>query len=272
MTTKRNIEADLAFAGQLADAAWTAIQPHFRCLTSVSNKSDGQPGPYDPVTEADTAAERAMRDLIEAQKPQDGVLGEEFPETSSASGWTWVLDPIDGTRAFVAGLPVWTTLIALCDPDGDPQLGIINQPVVDERYLGWPGHAALEQAGARTPIRVSQCSELSQAKIATTDPFILLPEELTAWRQLSEAAQITRYGLDAYAYGRLADGTIDLVAESELAPWDAAALIAVVRGAGGLATDWTGQPARPGGQLVCASSQSVLDQALDALRVAATQT
>lgn len=265
-----DIDADLAFACRLADAARIAIRPHFRALDSVESKPHGGGGGFDPVTVADRAAETAMRALISKERPHDGVLGEEFPETDSQNGWRWVLDPIDGTRAFVAGLPVWTTLIALCDPDGDPIIGVIDQPVLDERYLGWPGSAAMESGSVRVPIHVSGCTDLREATLATTDPFIFTPAEEGAWTHLRATARITRYGLDAYAYARLAAGTIDLVAESGLAPYDAAALIPVVRGAGGLATDWRGNKARPGGQLVCASSQSVLDQALLALRRSAS--
>lgn len=265
MAETRDLDADLAFAGQLADAARSAIRPHFRVSGQIHDKNAGAPGQFDPVTAADEAAERAMRALLAAQRPDDGVLGEEFAETAGTSGWRWVLDPVDGTRAFVAGLPVWTTLIALCDPEGTPVIGIIDQPVLDERYLGWPGGAALQGSGGETPLEVSACDDLREATIATTDPFIFTPAEEGAWTHLRATARIARYGLDAYAYARLAAGTIDLVAESGLAPYDAAALIPVVRGAGGLATDWRGTPAKPGGQLVCASSQPVLDQALLAL-------
>ena len=272
MARYHDIESDLAFACQLADAARVAIRPHFRALDSVESKSESGADGFDPVTVADRAAEAAMRELIMAERPEDGVLGEEFPETDSQNDWRWVLDPIDGTRAFVAGLPVWTILIALCDPEGVPIIGIIDQPVLDERYLGWPGGAAVESNGARKPIQVSDCNDLRKATIATTDPFIFTPAEEGAWTHLRATARISRYGLDAYAYARLAAGTIDLVAESSLAPYDAAALIPVVRGAGGLATDWRGNAARPGGQLVCASSQPVLDQALLALRRSAETT
>ena len=261
------IDQALGFAGRLADAAWAAIAPHFRALDAVQNKLDAAPGDaFDPVTEADQAAERAMRALIAEQRPKDGVQGEEYDDTPSQNGFNWVLDPIDGTRAFVAGLPVWTTLIALCGPDGVPIIGVIDQPVLGERYLGWPGGAALEKAGTRTPLHVSSQTDLRQAVIATTDPFIMNPAEQGAWTHLRHTAQIVRYGLDAYAYARLAAGTIDLVAEGGLQPYDAAALIPVVRGAGGLACNWHGDPALPGGQLVCASTQTLLDQALISLR------
>ena len=256
----------LSFAGQLANAAWTAIKPHFRNLSHVDNKLGAG---FDPVTEADRNAETAMRALIEQVYPSDGILGEEFPEKPTTTGRTWVLDPIDGTRAFVAGLPVWTTLIALTDETGAPLIGVIDQPVLSERYLGWPGGAALEQGGMRIPLKVSDCLTLGDATISTTDAFILTPGEQESWTQVRTTARIIRYGLDAYAYARLAAGSIDLVAESGLAPWDAAALIPVIRGAGGLACDWSGAPAMPGGQLVCASSEALMEEALAVLKPSA---
>ncbi|MEM8634343.1 MAG: inositol monophosphatase family protein [Pseudomonadota bacterium] len=265
------IEAALAFAGRLADSAAAAIAPHFRALAEIEEKSHTAKEGFDPVTEADRGAERAMRALIEAERPDDGIIGEEYDARPSQNGYTWVLDPVDGTRAFVAGLPVWTTLIALCDPAGDPIIGIIDPSALGERYLGWPGGAALETSAGRVPIHVSGEEDLRKATIATTDPFIMTPAEQGAWTHLRHTARIIRYGLDAYAYARLAAGTIDLVAETGLAPWDMAALIPVVRGAGGLACDWTGAPAKPGGQIVCASSQGVLDQALISLRRSAVQ-
>ncbi|MEO0881832.1 MAG: inositol monophosphatase family protein [Pseudomonadota bacterium] len=266
-----DIEAALAFAGRLADSARTAIVPHFRALDAVEGKDGAKRDGFDPVTEADRGGESAMRALIEAERPEDGIVGEEFGDRPSANGLTWLLDPVDGTRAFVAGLPVWTTLIALCDPAGDPLIGVIDQPVLGERYLGWPGGAAMETAQGQVPLRVSGEEDLRQATIATTDPFILTPAEQGAWTHLRHTARIIRYGLDAYAYARLAAGTIDLVAETGLAPWDMGALIPVVRGAGGLACDWTGAPAKPGGQFVCASSQPLLDQALISLRRSAVR-
>ncbi|MEM7662383.1 MAG: inositol monophosphatase family protein [Pseudomonadota bacterium] len=260
------IEAALAFAGRLADSAGDAIAPHFRALDAIEEKESSERDGFDPVTEADKGAERAMRALIEAERPDDGIVGEEYGERPSQNGFTWLLDPVDGTRAFVAGLPVWTTLIALCDPAGDPIIGVIDQSALGERYLGWPDGAALETSAGRSAIKVSGQQDLREATIATTDPFIMTPAEQGAWTHLRHTARIIRYGLDAYAYARLAAGTIDLVAETGLASWDTAALIPVVRGAGGLACDWTGAPAKPGGQLVCASSQGVLDQALISLR------
>ncbi len=264
-------ENALAVSRELANAAWQAIAPHWRNLRVIENKLEGQTqtsrGHFDPVTEADKQAELAMRAVLAKLRPEDGIRGEEFEDKPSHSGWTWVLDPVDGTRAFVAGLPLWTTLIGLCNSEEEPIIGVIDQPVLGERYIGWPGGAALEKDGQHTEISVSNCGDLREAVIATTDPFIMTPPEQGAWTHLRATARIIRYGCDAYAYARLAAGTIDLVAEAGLAPHDMAALIPVVRGAGGLACDWRGNPAQiDNGQLVCASSREVLDQALISLR------
>jgi len=248
----------------MADAARSAILPHYRSLTEVENKLDD--GTFDPVTEADQAGERAMRAVLEELRPDDAIFGEEYGRSDGTTGWTWVLDPIDGTRAFVAGLPSWTTLIGLVDEAGDAIVGLIDQPNLDERYIGAPDESRLVTSASDSMISVSPCEDLREAVISTTDPFIMTPPEQGAWTHLRHTAKIIRYGLDAYAYARLAAGTIDLVAESGLAPYDAAALIPVVRGAGGLACDWRGNPAKPGGQLVCAASQGILDQALISLR------
>ena len=263
MNTQLDFDA-VAVANAMADAARAAIAPHFRALSDIENKQDN--GAFDPVTVADRAAEMAMREILAKLRPQDAIHGEEFGEQDGSSGWTWVIDPIDGTRAFVAGLPVWTTLIGLVDAAGDAVVGIIDQPNLDERYVGSPEGSVLVTRAGETPISVSNCRDLRAAVIATTDPFIMTPPEQGAWTHLRHTARIVRYGLDAYAYARLAAGTIDLVAETGLAPYDAAALIPVVRGAGGLACDWTGAPAKPGGQLVCAAHQDILDQALISLR------
>ncbi|MEM1148063.1 MAG: inositol monophosphatase family protein [Pseudomonadota bacterium] len=263
------LDFDAAVVAQkMADAARAAIWPHFRALKRIENKQSD--GAFDPVTEADRAAERAMREVLALNRPNDGIHGEEYGVTNGSTGWTWVLDPIDGTRAFVAGLTNWVTLIGLTDQSGDAVFGVIDQPILDERYIGSADGSFLHQAGQANRLRVSACDDLRQAVISTTDPFILSAPEQGAWSHLRQTAKIIRYGLDAYAYARLAAGTIDLVAESGLAPYDAAALIPIVRGAGGMACDWHGQPAKPGGQLVCASHPDLLEQALIALKRAAT--
>ena len=254
----------IEIATAMADAARAETLRHFRALSTVENKESGTD--YDPVTEGDRAAERAMRSVLEDLRPQDGIHGEEYGFKDGTSDWTWVLDPIDGTRSFVAGLTTWATLIGLVNSAGDAIVGIIDQPFLDERYIGSPDGAWLETSRHSKPIRVSDTSDLRHSIIATTDPFIMTLPEQGAWTHLRSTARIVRYGLDAYAYARLAAGSIDLVAESGLAPYDAAALIPVVRGAGGLALDWRGNPAKPGGQLVCAAHKDIMDQALISLR------
>lgn len=253
-------------ATMMADAARAVTLPLFRAGVFVDNKASRG---YDPVTEADRAAERAMRDILARLRPDDAIVGEEYGVTEGCSGWTWYLDPVDGTRAFVAGLPVWTSLIGLVCADGDPVVGVIDQPILDQRYVGSPHGATLTEQDTESALCVSTCSDLREAVISTTDPFILSPAEQGAWTHLRHTARITRYGLDAFAYARLAGGTIDLVAEAGLQPYDMAALLPVVRGAGGLACDWRGQPAKLGDQLVCAATPELLDQALLSLRRAA---
>ena len=186
-----NLDDDLALANRLADAAWSAIRPHFRALSSVDNKAAAGAS-YDPVTEADRAAERAMREILTTERPHQGITGEEYGETPSASGWRWMLDPVDGTRAFVAGLPVWTTLISLVDPLGFPVIGVIDQPVLGERYIGWPGGATLQTPGGRSPLTVTDIPSLSEAVISTTDPFILTDREQQAWAGLRGASRLAR--------------------------------------------------------------------------------
>jgi histidinol phosphatase-like enzyme (inositol monophosphatase family) len=255
------------FALRLADAARGAALPYFRQSGTVAdNKASAG---YDPVTEADRAAERAMRDLIMAERPEDGIAGEEYGAVEGRSGYTWYLDPIDGTRAFVAGLPSWTTLIGLV-AEGYPVLGVIDQPWLDERYVGVGGRAWLDCRGLRTPLKTRDCPKLTDAILTTTDYFILTPPERGAFEHLRATARLTRYGLDAYGYARLAAGTIDMVAETGLQSYDVAALIPVIEGAGGVVTDWRGGRAGLGGQIVAAANQRILDEALVSLRRSAS--
>ena len=188
----------------------------------------------------------------------------------SSTGLVWYLDPIDGTRAFVAGLPSWCVLIGLAQ-EGKPILGIIDQPWLDERYVGLvePGVGAeswLDCRGARTKLKVRNVASLTQAVLSTTDPFILTPPERGAFEHIRQTARLTRYGLDAYAYARLAAGTIDMVTETGLKSHDVAALFPVIEGAGGVVTDWRGNPAKLGGQIVAAANRKILDEALVSLR------
>ncbi|MDP3492382.1 MAG: inositol monophosphatase family protein, partial [Hyphomonadaceae bacterium] len=241
-----------------------ASLPIFRTAAASNPHNKDQHG-FDPVTEADRASERVMREIILAERPQDGIEGEEYGSTPGTSGLTWYLDPIDGTRAFVAGLPSWCVLIGLVK-HGKPILGIIDQPWLDERYVGVGDEAWLECRGERTTLKTRDCGQLTQAVLSTTDPFILTAPERGAFEHIRATARLTRYGLDAYAYARLAAGTIDMVIESGLKAHDVAALFPVIEGAGGVVTDWRGNPAQLGGQIVAAANRKILDEALVSLR------
>src|SRR6185369_5200670 len=229
-----------AFLVELNHAAAGAILPLFRGDHGLSNKFEVG---FDPVTEADKGAERAIRALISARYPDHGVIGEEYGEDRPDAEFVWVLDPVDGTRAFVAGLPLWTTLIGL-RWQGRPVLGSIGQSFLGELYIG---HAfadgtraarVITRDGAQ-PLRVRPCRDFSAALIATTDPETCFgPEEAAAWRAVRRATRLARLGCDAYAYAMVAAGTMDLVLEARLQAWDIDAAIPVLQGAGGLVTDW----------------------------------
>lgn len=235
-----------AFADDLAEAARNAILPFFRAAHVVESKAQRahDPDKFDPVTEADKAAEHAMRRLIEARYPTHGILGEEFEARPAQSAFTWILDPIDGTRAFISGLPFWGVLIALAH-EGRPVLGVIDQPYIGERFSGWTLGAAGAQLVTRDgvrPLRARACAALSDAKLATTDQRLFRDAENDAFAAVRDASKLTRYGCDCYAYAMVALGTLDVVIESGLAPWDVAALQPVLEGAGGALTDWAGRP------------------------------
>jgi myo-inositol-1(or 4)-monophosphatase len=241
-----------AFAGSLADAA--------RAVTlgavdrAAEDKSAG--GVYDPVTAADREAERVIRALIESAFPDHGIAGEEYGETAGAGRFVWSLDPIDGTRAFICGLPSWTTLIALLE-DGAPVVGLIDVPAMDERYVGFAGAGGL---------KASDCRRLAEARLSTTDPYLFAGAEAAGFERLRRTARVTRYGLDAYAYALLAAGSIDLVAESGLKPHDYNALIPVVRAAGGVIGNWLGESDFSEGQVLAAATPELFAEAVTILR------
>lgn len=254
----------VAVAHALADAARGVTVPAFRSDPAVDNKAE--PGAFDPVTAADRDAEAAMRALLAAQLPDHGVSGEEFPDTPSDGPWSWTLDPIDGTRAFIAGVPLWTTLIA-CRYESRPVIGVIDQPIVDERYVGAPDGTTLITRHGSQRLRVRACPALTEAVISTTDPVDLFtPAEAAAFEQVRRTARLARYGCDAYAYALVAAGTVDLVVEAGLKPCDTHALGPVVRGAGGVMSDWRGRPDPLEGQVVAAGDPRARDEALIALR------
>lgn len=257
--------ADLVIANQMADAARAAIKPYFRQSLTVENKLARG---FDPVTVADRASETAMRAVLDEMAPDDGILGEEFPERISKNGRQWVLDPIDGTRAFIAGLPSWTVLIAL-SVNGRPRLGLIDQPHIGERFTGWNDGASYGQGEQIQPLQTRNTGGLADAILATTDAFLFRDAERDAFDALRQAVRLCRYGYDGYAYAMLAQGGIDLVVESGLQPYDVQALMPIIRGAGGMITNWTGGDCSDGGQVIAAAHPELHAEALGWLKAAA---
>lgn len=255
---------DIAFIHRLADCAGEVIRPYFRRKIEIVDKGAGAQM-FDPVTAADKGAEEAIRALIEAEYPKDGILGEEFPEKDSANGRVWVVDPVDGTRAFITGQTQWGTLIAL-NESGIPTLGVLDQPITRERFLGFGDGAELHATDGVSKLTVRACSGLAQAVLMTTHPWSYFDaSEQEAFRHLADSTLMSRFGGDCYAYGLLAMGFIDLVVEARLKPWDIQALIPIVEGAGGIITDWKGGPCADGGRVVAAGDKRVHEQALKML-------
>ncbi|QFS82306.1 Histidinol-phosphatase [Roseivivax sp. THAF40] len=238
-------------ADALADAARAAVLPLFRSagLATDNKLADG----FDPVTEADRAAERAMREILADRHPDDGILGEEYGHAPGRSGRTWVLDPIDGTRGFLCGTPTWGVLIALSSADR-VLYGVIDQPFTKERFCGGLGRADVSGPQGRHKLRVRQTTDLADARLMTTFPEIGMPAERTAFERVATRTKLTRYGMDCYAYALLATGQIDLVIEAGLNAYDIQAPIGVIEAAGGIVTNWDGGPALHGGTVLAAAT------------------
>jgi myo-inositol-1(or 4)-monophosphatase len=224
-----------------ADVAGATIRPFFRAGVGADMKSDAS-----PVTIADRSAELALRAVLSQRFPEHGILGEEFPAHNPEARLRWVLDPIDGTRAFITGRPVFGTLIALLDGD-TPILGVIDQCVTGERWIGAAGRPTRFRGPFGGAAGCRPCATLAEAELSCTSPEMLTAADAVAWRRLHQASRRTSYGGDCYAYGLLALGQIDVVAEASMSLWDWAALVPVIEGAGGSLTDWRGQKLRPDG-------------------------
>ncbi len=252
----------LSTALQLADAAREAVLPYFRSASLEIESKDA--ASFDPVTTADRSAETAMRDILRRRRPRDGILGEELGALRGESGLTWVLDPIDGTRAFLSGAPTWGVLVALSDADG-PRLGVIDQPWIGERFVGGLGEAWSDGPAGRVALATRAPRRLSQAILFTTFPEVGTEAEGRAFHRLSARCRLTRYGLDCYAYALVAAGQIDLVVEAGLHPYDVHAPIAVIEAAGGIVTDWKGKPAHHGGRVLAAANCALHAEALEIL-------
>lgn len=258
--TTRDLTADMALAQRLADAAGAAIRPLFRQPFAHEAKSDAS-----PVTEADRAAEAAMRALLTAERPDDGIIGEEYGAERPAASRQWVLDPIDGTVSFMAGRPTFGTLIALMQ-DGFPVLGIIDQPISGERWVGATGHPTLFNG---TAVQARPCRALSDATLASTGPQYFDDHSAGHFMGLAAKTAHSRmvWGGDCYSYGLLALGHVDLVVEMGLKLHDFAALTPIVEGAGGLVCDWSGEPLHQdsGGDVIALGDPARLEDVLEAL-------
>ncbi len=256
-----------AFVDSLAQASGSAILPFFRTSIHAVDKSEG--GIFDPVTEADRAAETAMRRMIKASFPAHGIVGEEFGSETPDAEYVWVLDPIDGTKSFISGMPVWGTLIGL-NHNNVPTYGMMHQPFTREMFSGdceaalWrgPGHDGMIVS---RNLHTRPCTEIGQATLMTTHPALLVEGTRKAFRKVEKKVRLSRYGGDCYAYCMLAAGQVDLVIESGLNAYDIAGLIPIVEGAGGIVTTWSGGPASGGGSIVAAGDQRVHRQALEIL-------
>ncbi|MEM6537934.1 MAG: inositol monophosphatase family protein [Pseudomonadota bacterium] len=229
------------FAVDLANVASAETLPRFRVGTEYQNKSADD---FDPVTDADREAEREIRRLIEARYPDHGIIGEEFGQIRRSADYVWILDPVDGTRAFVCGVASWTTLIALRQRQA-LSLGMIDQPFLGEQWMGNGKEAVYRRGDDERVARASSCTTISEARITTTDPrdrAYFSEEQSSIFDLLADEARVARFGFDAYGYGLLALGQFDIVMEAGLALHDYASLIPIIEGAGGIVTNWSGQP------------------------------
>ncbi len=244
-----------AFLHSLADASGDFILPYFRNSGGVADKTQG--AGFDPVTEADRGAERLIRDMIAAKFPEDGVIGEEFADTQTAAGRCWIIDPIDGTRAFIMGLPVWGTLIGLTE-NGAPVAGMMNQPFTQERFWGSGGVAHYRTPTGSGVLKTRSCENLSSAMLASTTPDMFAAGlESDCFERISRATRMRRFGGDCYAYCLLAMGLVDVVMEANLKPFDIIPLIPIIEGAGGVVTGWDGGSAANSSRIIACGDARV---------------
>jgi myo-inositol-1(or 4)-monophosphatase len=250
-----------AFVDQLATVSGETILPFFRTALAIENK---KPGGFDPVTAADRAAEDAMRALIRRSFPGHGILGEEYPGERTDAEYVWVLDPIDGTKSFIAGMPAWGTLIGLLR-FGEPVFGMMHQPFTRERFSGDGGAARYRGPIGNRELRVRKCAALADAMIFTTSPLLMNEKDRADFARVESKTKLSRYGGDCYAYCMVAAGLIDLVIETEIKPHDIVPLIPIITGAGGIVTTWENDPAQAGGRVIVAGDARVHQQAMEVL-------
>jgi histidinol phosphatase-like enzyme (inositol monophosphatase family) len=257
-----------AFVETLASIAGETILPFFRTTMGAQDKNIG--GMFDPVTEADHAAEAAMRRHIQETFPQHGIIGEEFGSLRADADYVWILDPIDGTKSFIAGLPVWGTLIGLLH-EGRPTYGMMVQPFTRERFVGdgigalWRGPGLDHEITERT-LRTRPCSSLHQATLMTTSPLLYTAEKRVAFERVEGKVRLSRYGCDCYAFSMLAAGHVDCVIEAGVQTYDIAPLIPIIEGAGGIVTCWDGSDAVHGGDVVACGDKALYAEVTALLR------
>ncbi len=259
---KADFQAFLTTAHRLADQAGAVILPHFRTAQKIDHKGAGA---FDPVTAADRDAESAIRKTLAAAYPAHGILGEEFGSLRADAEYCWVIDPIDGTRAFILGLPLWGTLIGLTR-SGLPLLGLMDQPFTHERFWSGETESFFRHAGATRPMRTRPCARLGDALLATTSTdFFTTEDEHRRFDALSRAVRLRRFGGDCYNYCLLALGHIDLVVEAGLKPYDILPLIPIIERAGGVVSSWDGSDPRGGGRIFAAGDPRLYDAAVKVL-------
>lgn len=254
----------LAQAHELADAAGKAVLPYFRRRIRVANKAND--GTFDPVTAADHAAERVIKRLLSKTWPEHGIVGEEFGNTRPEARLRWIIDPIDGTRSFVTGSPMWGILIGLMDRDR-ALLGLVDQPYTRERFWSGPSASFVRDATGRTRrIATRACRRLSDAVMMTTHPDLFAPgHEETVFQRIKSEVRMSRYGGDCYAYCLLASGFVDVIIETGLKPYDVVALIPIIERAGGAMTSWDGGSAASGGRIAVSGDRKLHDTVLKLL-------
>jgi histidinol phosphatase-like enzyme (inositol monophosphatase family) len=252
-----------AFVDELATLSGTAILPFFRSSLTALDKSQG--GAFDPVTEADRASETVMRSRIKQVFPTHGIVGEEFGSENPDAEFVWVLDPIDGTKAFISGLPLWGTLIGLTR-NGHPAYGMMNQPYTKERFFGDGTGATLRSPQGERPLKTRACASLKEATLSCTSLTMFDDGEKAAFQRVEAAARLTRFGYDCYAYCMVAAGFIDVVIESNLKPYDIVALVPIIEGAGGIVTTWDGGSPAQGGSIIAAGDRRVHEEVMALLK------
>ena len=250
------------FMRRIARAAAAETLPRFRAQGAVANK---EAAGFDPVTEADREAERVIRALINAEFPDHGILGEEHGSENLSSRHVWVIDPIDGTRAFISGLPVWGTLVGLT-VDGDAVTGLMSQPFTGELFYANASGSHYEGPGGPRKLATRKTTRLADATLFTTTPSLFTGEGRERYDQLERQVQLARYGVDCYAFAMLASGSVDVVVDPGLKPYDIVALIPIIEKAGGVITTFDGGPAENGGDVVAAATPELHAQAMAVMR------